>query len=168
MKKIWMMLLALTMMLSLAACGASGKENETKEQQNGEVISGSEEKVTEADTTAGSEENTTAAAEEDYQFDVKEDDHTVVITANALIMVFTHDGEKVTGYTAYTDLGTAESAKTRAREIQDAPAIWEQEGIKSVTSKGKYVIIEYTEKAFSVTSYEELHALAEQYKELEK
>lgn len=169
MKKFLAFLLALVMMLSLVACGAPKEEdaqNTDEPQQEETVLPDNDE-----DTAPQQQEDTepSADSEDDYTFDVKEDDHTVVITTDSIIMVFTHDGKNVTGYTGYVDCGSAADAKARVAEVKAAgEAYFDQEGIKSVTAKGKYAVIEYTEKAFAATTYEELHNLVEMYKQVQQ
>lgn len=168
MKKFLALILALVMMLSLVACGAAkedaGAANDEPQQE--ETAAQDNE-----DTMPQQQEGTEPATdgEDDYTFDVKEDDHTVVITTDSIIMVFTHDGEKVTGYTGYVDCGSAADAKARVAQLKDAgDTFYDQEGIKSVTAKGKYAVVEYTEKAFAVTTYEDLHNLVEMYKQTQQ
>lgn len=165
MKKFLALLLAVMMVLSLVACGAAKKDDtqDEEDQQKEEVIPQDEEKNDAEDTEP------VADSEDDYTFDVKEDDHTVVITTDDVIMVFTHDGTNVTGYTGYVDCGNAANAKARAAEVKAAgETYFDEEGIKSVTAKGKYAVVEYTEKAFEVTTYEELHNLAEMLKQVQQ
>lgn len=164
MKKFLALLLAVMMVLSLVACGAPKEdEQDAEDQQQEDVIHQDEEKNDAEDTEP------VADGEDDYVFDIKEDDHTVVITTDDVIMVFTHDGENVTGYTGYVDCGSAANAKTRVAEVKAAgETYFDEEGIKSVTAKGKYAVVEYTEKAFEVTTYEELHNLAEMLKQVQQ
>lgn len=165
MKKFLALLLAVMMVLSLVACGAQKDEDaqDAEDQQQEEVIPQDEEKNDAEDTEPVTDD------EDDYVFDIKEDDHTVVITTDDVIMVFTHDGENVTGYTGYVDCGSAANAKTRVAEVKAAgETYFDEEGIKSVTAKGKYAVVEYTEKAFEVTTYEELHNLAEMLKQVQQ
>ena len=164
MKKFLALILALLMVLSLAACGASKEdtqdaESSQQEESSSQTAAGSSSEQTQEDPDPVAEDN----GADDYQFDVKEDDHTVVISTDSVIMVFTHDGENVTGYTGYVDCGSAAAAKAKVDEVNNAAAFKEEEGIKSVTAKGKYAVIEYTQEAFAVTTYEELHELAELY-----
>lgn len=165
MKKFLALLLAVMMVLSLVACGASKDDGtqDAEDQQQEDTIPQNEEKNDAEDTQPA------ADSEDDYTFDVKEDDHTVVITTDSIIMVFNHDGENVTGYTGYVDCGSAADAKARVAEVKAAgETYFDEEGIKSVTAKGKYAVVEYTEKAFEVTTYEELHNLAEMYKQFQQ
>ena len=166
MKKFLAFLLAVVMMLSLVACGAP-KEDDTQnadEPQQEETVPQDSE-----DTTPQQDTEPVADPEDDYTFDVKEDDHTVVITTDSIIMVFNHDGTNITGYTGYVDCGSAADAKARVAEVKAAgETYFDEEGIKSITAKGKYAVIEYTEKAFAVTTYEELHDLVEMYKQVQQ
>ena len=168
MKKFLAFLLALVMMLSLVACGAPKEEDaqDAEEQQQEETVPQDTE-----DTAPQQQEDTEPAAdsEDDYTFDIKEDNHTVVITTDSIIMVFAHDGENITGYTGYVDCGSAADAKARVAELKAAgETYFDEEGIKSVTAKGKYAVVEYAEKAFAVTTYEELHNLVEMYKQYQQ
>ncbi len=167
MKKFLAFLLALVMMLSLVACGGQKEDTQDAEDQQQEETTTQDSE----DTMPQQQEDTEPAteSEDDYTFDVKEDDHTVVITTDSIIMVFNHDGENVTGYTGYVDCGSAADAKARVAEVKAAgETYFEDEGIKSVTAKGKYAVVEYTEKAFAVTTYEELHNLVEMYKQVQQ
>lgn len=167
MKKFLALLLAVMMVLSLVACGTPKEDTQTAEDRQ------QEETATQntEDTTSQQQEDTEPAAdsEDDYTFDIKEDDHTVVITTDSVIMVFTHDGTNITGYTGYVDCGSAADAKERVAQVKAAgETYFDTEGIKSITAKGKYAVIEYTEKAFAVTTYEELHELTEMYKQVQQ
>ena len=154
MKKLLIVLLALIMVISLAACGEN--DNDTQEGENATSEQG--------DSVPDNKEN----SDDDYTFDIKEDDHTVVITIANTIQVYTHDGVNVTGYTTYADCGDAETAKTVASSINLNDSYYAGMGIKSVQAKGKYVVQEYTEEGFPCTTYEELHSLAEQYKQIQQ
>lgn len=166
MKKFLAFLLALVMVLSLVACGASKEDTQDAEDQQQEETTTQDA----ADTTPQQQDTEPAAdSDDDYTFDIKEDDHTVVITTDSVIMVFTHDGTNITGYTGYVDCGSAADAKERVAQVKAAgETYFNDEGIKSVTAKGKYAVIEYTEKAFAVTTYEELHELTEMYKQVQQ
>lgn len=154
MKSVFAIMLALITLLSLAACG--GKNNDTPNGGN----------------TTPQQGNSGSDADEDsndrYQFDIKEDDHTVIITIANTIQVYTHDGTNVTGYTTYSDCGDAETAKAVASAINPNNSYYANMGLESVTTKGKYVVQEYSEKGFPCKTYEELHSLAEQYKQIQQ
>ena len=142
MKKFLIVLLALMLTLSLMACG-----KESKDAQQG-------------DSGLNAEES----SDDNYQFDIKEDDHTVVITIGNTFQVYTHDGVNVTGYATYADCGDVETAKAVAGAINPNDAYYAGMGLKSVTTKGSYVVQEYREEGFPCKTYEELHELAEQFK----
>lgn len=166
MKKFLAFLLALVMVLSLAACGASKEDAQDAEDQQQEETTTQD---TEAVTPQQQDTEPATDSDDDYTFDVQEDDHTVVVTTDSVIMVFTHDGTNITGYTGYVDCGNAADAKARVAQVKAAgEAYFNDEGIKSITAKGKYAVIEYTEKAFAVTTYEELHSLVEMYKQVQQ
>lgn len=152
MKKILVFLLALAMLLSLVACGEATEEPGSSTSQQQEESSS----ITEGDSDS------------DYQFDIEEDDNTVIITIGNTIQVYTHDGVNVTGYTTYVDSGDADTAKAVASAIDINDSYYEGMGLKSVTTKGKYVVQEYNEEGFPCTTYEELHDLAEQYKMIQQ
>lgn len=154
MKKFFAIMLALIMVISLVACG--GKHNDTPDGGN----------TTPEQKNPGS--NTEGNSNDNYQFDIKEDDHTVVITIANTIQVYTHDGVNVTGYTTYVDSGDAETAKAVANSINLNDSYYANMGIKSVKAKGKYVVQEYGAEGFPCKTYEELHSLAEQYKQIQQ
>lgn len=154
MKKLLIVLLALIMVIPLAACG--GKNNDTQDGENTTPEQG--------DSVPDTKEN----SDDDYTFDIKEDDHTIVITIANTIQVYTHDGVNVTGYTTYVDSGDIETAKTVASAINPNDSYYAGMGLKSVTTKGKYVVQEYDTEGFPCTTYEELHSLAEQYKQIQQ
>ena len=151
MKKFLIVLLALMMTVSLAACG--GKNDNTED--GGTPDSGN------------SGTNTEGSSDADYKFDIKEDDHTVIITVGNTIQVYTHDGVNVTAYTTYVDCGDVETAKAVAGAININDSYYESLGLKSVKTKGSYVVQEYSEKGFACKTYEELHDLAEMYKKIQ-
>lgn len=154
MKKFLIVLLALIMVISIAACGE--KNNDTPDGGN----------TTPEQGDSGSDTNENS--DDDYTFDIKEDDHTVVITIANTIQVYTHDGVNVTGYTTYVDSGDAETAKAVANSINLNDSYYANMGMKSVKAKGKYVVQEYGAEGFPCTTYEELHSLAEQYKQIQQ
>ena len=154
MKKLIIFLLSAIMVLSLTACGNS---------ENDSIVPG--------DLASGENEGTSAQggaakADDNYTFDIKEDDHTVVITVANTIQVYTHDGVKVTGYTTYVDAGDAETAAVVAKSINVNDSYYKGMGMKSVKTKGKYVVQDYSEEGFPCKTYEELHNLAEQAKQI--
>ncbi|MCQ2433350.1 MAG: hypothetical protein MJ175_12165 [Clostridia bacterium] len=149
MKKIITGILMLALVFSLAACG-SEKNNDDDVGIGGDVVQGAE------DNNAG--------ADEDFKLEVKEDDHTVVFTADVITFVFTHDGENVTGYTTYTEYDSAEDAKTVADTYKALKDQFVERGIKSVTAKGKYLITEYLESGFAYKTYEDLKVVADMFK----
>lgn len=164
MKKFLALLLALVMVLSLVACGAPKNDDtqDAEDQQQEDTIPQDGEKNDAEDTEPA------ADSEDDYTFDIKEDDHTVVITIANTIQVYTHDGANVTGYTTYVDAGDAETAKAVAKSIDLNDSYYSNMGIKSVTAKGTYVVQEYDAEGFPCTTYEDLHYLAEQYKQIQQ
>ena len=150
MKKILIVLLALIMAISIAACGGKNTDTNTTSGQG--------------DSVPGNKEN----SDDGYTFDIKEDDHTVVITIANTIQVYTHDGVNVTGYTTYADCGDVETAKAVAGAINPNDEYYAGMGLKSVTTKGSYVVQEYDAEGFPCKTYEELHILAEQYKQIQQ
>lgn len=144
MKKLIAIVLAVLVMFTLVACGG-------QKDENGE--------------NTDPPQQTADNGGDDYTFDVKEDDHTVIIYISNTYQVFTHDGVNVTGYTIYTDCGDAETARMLAASVIDpADEYYAGSGVKSVTCKGKYLVQNYDEKGFLCKTYEELHTLAEQYR----
>ena len=154
MKKFLIVLLTLILAVSLAACGK--ENNNTQDGEN----------------TAPKQDDPGSDAEgtnnDNYRFDIKEDDHTVIITIANTIQVYTHDGVNVTGYTTYVDSGDAETAKAAASSIDLNDSYYAGMGLKSVTTKGSYVVQEYSEEGFPCRTYEELHTLAEQYNQIQQ
>lgn len=155
MKKIILLALAVLMVFAFAACGES-----IEDPENAKNITSEQQEISTSSTQGDNDD--------DYIFDIKEDDHTVIITIANTKQVYTHDGVNVTGYTTYVDSGDAKTAKVVANSINLEDEYYANLGIKSVKSKGKYLIQEYSEEGFPCKTYEELHDLAEQYKQIQQ
>lgn len=151
MKKLFITMLALIMMISLVACDLTDNGNQdddvTDQWEPGEQ---------------GSKEN----SDDGYRFDITEDDHTVIIIIGNTRQVFTHDGVNVTGYTTYVDCEDAETARLVAGSINPNDSYYAGLGLKSVTVKGQYVVQEYSEEGFPCKTYEELRDMADAFKQI--
>lgn len=149
MKKIAAALIAVLLICSFTACGAKQEENsQESDAQNTDV------------TTV------VAGADDSYVFDIKEDDHTFVFSMANTYHVYTHDGKKITGYCLYSDVGSAEQAQAAASQVDVNDDYFKSMGYKSVATKGKYMIVEFTEEGFEYKSFEELKEAYEEYKSL--
>ncbi|MCQ2771297.1 MAG: hypothetical protein MJ236_05810 [Clostridia bacterium] len=148
MKKIIIILMALTIFVFFVACGSIGDDSGNDTNQ-----------VTDNEGNKDNVENN-----EEFVLNVKEDNHTVVITIGNTTHVFTHDGTNVTGYKTYIDYGDKEVAKIVESSLKGNL----DEGINSVEANGGYVVINYNQDGFLYTTYEDLMEYSNILKNMDK
>ena len=103
-----------------------------------------------------------ASGEDEYVFDIREDDHTIIMSVEKMIQVFHHDGVKVTGYECYCECNSVEEAKMAVENNQGLAA--QNPTIQSVTRKGKYMVLTYNESGFPYPDYETLKIVSDAFK----
>ena len=162
MKKFLAMLLALVMVLSLAACGNKtdavddrndtpavvDNDNSSKEQQDNEDKDDIEDK-----DDADSEDNV------DIDVNVKDNGNKIEWQIGNITYIYTHDGEKVTGYEARMDMGDVDSAKAVIAAYKLNAE--EDDTIDDISRDGQYIVIKYNESGFEYTSYEDLKSASD-------
>ena len=151
MKKILVLFIATILVLSLAACGSKPSDTPSDVSESGENIQS--QTAPNSSSTSDEENSSSTNGENNFVLDITETDDTMIwkLTDNTYVEI-THDGDKVTGYKAYIEFGSAEEAKRNAETLQFYVTM-EGSTIKSITSKGNYVVYEYTEEDYLFTDY---------------
>lgn len=135
MKKSVLFVLTIALVLSLTACKGCGKRGSRE-------INPSELEKT--------------APEDYYDLNVEDGENTVVLEEKGGTFVYTHDGEKVTSCRIFVDCGNSETAKDSALSMDLSDEAYVSQGIQSVTSLGRYLVLTVSEEHFPYKTYKEL------------
>lgn len=148
MKKLLALLLASLAVCSLAACGE--RQNAKQESTMATI------ETTIAATEAEHEETSTNS---DFSLSTiyESEDQLIWKIGDADSYVVYHDGTNVTQCFLYTKADSEEEAKETAEALQSLIGT-EGYNIKNITSKGKYIVYEYSEDGFVYKTYEEAKA----------
>ena len=161
MKKILALLLAAMMLLALVSC-TNGNTNDP------EGTSADAENTTEPSETdpAGTDpaETTESGEDDDFIFDIQEDDNTIIWAVDRVTYVYHHDGVNVTSYECFFEFETIEEAQSSVNTYQ--ALLGSSDELKSVTRKGKYMVLSYNESAFPYSDYETLKIVSDAIKAL--
>ena len=159
MKKLIAAALIIATVFALAACtGKSEQSNDTVEPgpiKSGAADDGAVDEKTDAEgdgndgvipaVNSESDENT------DNPFadvDFLEEDGRFVWTLSGAKYIYLLDGDDVVGYMTYIDYGDTETAEGVVKTYDYIKSMGSDAKIKSVSSQGSAVIIEYDESAF--------------------
>lgn len=157
MKRIICILLSALMLLSLAACGSKGKDNDAKE--DGPAAAAADNGGENAGAEGG------ASDSDDFTLEVTEEaDRFIWRITDDTYWVIKHDGKKVTDFETWIYSDSAEDAKTLAESFQvlvNTP----DSGMKGIYAKGRYLVYVFTEDRFPVQTYEEAKESYEAAKE---
>lgn len=135
MKKTILFVLTLSLVISSTACMGCGKHGSRE-------IDPSELEKT--------------APEDFYDLKVKDGENTVVLEEKDGTYVYTHDGEKVTSCRLFVDCGNSETAKASAEAMDLSDEVYMEQGVQSVTSLGRYLVLTFSEEHFHYKTYKEL------------
>ena len=167
MKKFLAILLALVMVLSLVACGdkkddvddnndtpiVDDVDDSSKEQQDNEDKD--DEDIDDIDGVKDVED----IDSDDVDVNVKESGKKVEWQIGNVTYIYTHDGEKVTGYEVRMDMGDTDTAKTVITAYKLNAD--EDDTIDDVSRDGQFIVVKYNEKGFEYTSYEDLKSASD-------
>lgn len=88
---------------------------------------------------------------------VRCDEHTVAFRIGTMLAAVFHDGENVTGYATYTDMGSNDAARRMAAQYEgNYPS-----GVEEFTVVESYLVAHYAREYFPYATYEELMETAE-------
>ncbi len=130
MKKVLVLLVTVLLALPFSGCSASNDGNGSSD---------------------------TSASDENYVFDLKEDDRTVIWKLSNQTYVATHDGKTVTDFTVYMDAYDAQTAKEIVADAVTDGKPSDKE-YRSVRQKGKYIVCEYNPEYFPYRDYDSVIA----------
>lgn len=153
MKKFLAILLALVMVLSLVACG--DKKDDVDDNNDTPIV----DDVDDSSKEQQDNEDKDDADFDDVDVNVKDSGKKVEWQIGNITYIYTHDGQKVTGYEARVDMGDVDSAKAVITAYKLNAE--EDDTIDDVSRDGQYIVIKYNEKGFEYTSYEDLKSASD-------
>ena len=147
MKKLIAAALIIAAVFALAACtGKSEQSDDTVEP--GSVKSGTEGDGNDGVIPAVNSESDENADDPFADVEFLEEDGRFVWTLSGAKYIYLLDGEDVVGYMTYIDYGDTETAEGVVKTYDYIKSMGSDAKIKSVSSQGSAVMIEYDESAF--------------------
>ena len=95
--------------------------------------------------------------EEEFEYELREDDHTLAWESDGMIIEIAHDGKNITGYKTYSKCASKEEAKDSAKTFEYLNKLSDTPMYKSVEAKGKYLVLDYVELPYQ--TYEEVKTI---------
>ena len=149
-KKVLVGLLAVIMCFAVVGCGKKDEEtnNDNSTNNNG----------------TNTQETTSNNGNDDYVFSFYSDDTKLVYESETSRFVFFYSGEKITGYHLYVSYETPELAAYALKAINAD----NDDTIKKAYTKGKYLVVEYSESEYSDLTVDDVRIAYQSMTEIKK
>ena len=160
MKKKFLLSLFIVLSLFLVVGCGTKKDSESKDEKNNvdEVIDKIDNSNKDDDTSSTSDD-----------LELYSDDKQIVFANQNVKMVFTYEGDTITGYYEYIEYPSRDLAK-KAYEALKYANDKDEDGntIKNYSLKGAYLVVEYEESEFEGTTLEDIKTAYSFLEEVQK